>query len=591
MLLLNTGPAGGWLVQKAVAFARSGPGYAIALDVDRDGDVDVITVNSEYCVVPSPAPRNFLWLNDGSAGFTIVSPAVFPDDVSIASSVVAFDCDGDGDADVVVGNKVSANTLYLNDGKQPATFTRVAPHDAVDEVKVASVTVADVDRDGSLDLVLTFPDAGCRNGPARLLTNRGSGRFDTVALPVPLGTAGYWTTSDAGVGDLDGDGWEDILVATPDASTPLLMFSRVGSGPWVRAFAGSLTTQTMNAYSIALVDVDGDGDLDVFIGNSGQDELYLRTGTTFTRSTSLPVLTGTTTSIAAADFTGDGNVDLLLATNTAPRLLAGSPSGVFTDVTSTYLPSATALRRVAAGDLDGVPGVDFAAVTLAGDVVVGRNAGPGKPFVVTPITLPGKAKCVAIGDIDGDGAADLVVGGEVAVRTVFLRGNGSGGFTIWHTLDQQVVIPVAVRAAAVLDFDRDGDLDVVLAWGDDPGSGVTYGGPLRFLTNTTRNLSARGPIREGKTFHMQYHGPQGTAITAIALSVLAMPVDLGGLGVLQIDPARMILLPGVAIPASNAAALRVPIPANTMLLGQNLHWQAIAGTRLTGPESTRITGY
>lgn len=273
-------------------------GGAAAGDYDADGDVDLFLTR-----VGLP---DRLYNNDGSGRFTDVAAragvlVASPADGS--AGAVFADADGDGRLDLfVTGNGRNGHTLFRNQGD--GTFIDVTadsglglpPVDA--EVGSASYgsAFADWDHDGDLDLVtLQWYSAGLgaepsrldgtnddvddmcaradrarrRGAPAdapptrsRLYRNQGGGRFVDVssALGVDLGTIAGFTPTFA---DVDGDGWEDLLI-TGDFCTSRLYRNQEGRR-FVDATEASGVGTDENGMGSVVEDIDGDGHLDWFV--------------------------------------------------------------------------------------------------------------------------------------------------------------------------------------------------------------------------------------------------------------------------------------------------------------------------------------
>ncbi|MEM7202549.1 MAG: FG-GAP-like repeat-containing protein [Planctomycetota bacterium] len=266
-----------------------------AADVDLDGDVDLFVANS--------GERNRLYLNDGSGGFGDATEGRLPLDLDRTETVATGDVDGDGDADVIFGNRQFArDKLYLNDG-------------------------------GGV-----FVDVTSARLPA-------SGD-DTLGV---------------GLGDVDGDGDLDLLLAKDlflSTGRQNRLYLNDGSGVFIDATATRLPSVIDETSSVALADVDGDGDLDVMFGNHGQDRLYLNNGLGFFRDTTgsaLPSLGDATEAVAFADFDGDGDDDLVVGTRdlSGPRedrLLVNDGAGRFT--LAPLSPRTEPTGDLAVGDLD-----------------------------------------------------------------------------------------------------------------------------------------------------------------------------------------------------------------------------------------------
>lgn len=225
------------------------------------------------------------------------------------------DHDGDGDPDLVVtsggaeaaeGDEALRDRLYRNDGN--GAFSRV--EDALPDVRESSgcVVAADFDDDGDPDLFVAgrivpgaYPDAP----PSRLYRND-SGRFidATNALAPALLKAGMVT--DARFADYDGDADLDLLVAA--RWQPLRMLRWNGERYEDATEEAGLAAHSGWWRSLCVVDIDGDGDLDVVAGNQG-------TNTKYKASAKKPAR------LYFGDFDDDGRRDLVEAKYEGDRLL------------------------------------------------------------------------------------------------------------------------------------------------------------------------------------------------------------------------------------------------------------------------------
>ena len=205
------------------------------------------------------------------------------------SSTPTFaDVDGDGDLDLVVGENRGNLDFYENTGTASApTYTvrtgTANPFNGIDAVRFSAPTFADIDGDGDLDLVV-----GEQNGNLDFYENTGTASAPTYT--VRTGTANPWDGINVGIystptfADVDGDGDLDLVVGeqfgtlryyenTGTASAPTYTVRTGTANPWDGINVGGFSTPTF-------ADIDGDGDLDLVVGE-GEGALfyYENTGT------------------------------------------------------------------------------------------------------------------------------------------------------------------------------------------------------------------------------------------------------------------------------------------------------------------------
>jgi enediyne biosynthesis protein E4 len=274
------------------ATARSGISHrsygmgACAADYDNDGFTDLYV---------TAVGVNALYRNAAGKSFVDVTKAAGVGSSSFAASCAFGDLDRDGDVDLVVVNYVDArldnnvfcgdaskklrvychplnfkpltSVLYRNDGN--GTFTDVSRESGIGAApgNGLGIVMADYDDDGLLDVFVANDTT-----PNFLFHNQGKGRFAEVAL-----RAGVAVATDgrrrAGMGtdfgDVDGDGDLDLFVTNHELETHTL-YRNLGKGLFSEATAESgLATPTLPfvGFGTVLADHDNDGDLDVAIVN------------------------------------------------------------------------------------------------------------------------------------------------------------------------------------------------------------------------------------------------------------------------------------------------------------------------------------
>jgi len=317
------------------------PTGGVVADFDRDG-------SSDLCVSAWIGPPLTLFRNDGLGDLAVNPlPALNP-----SQPTVAFvDFDGDGDRDMFVSWPNSA-------GSNVALFRYVgggAWLDASASLPLmqgfTGIVVADLDGDGDEDL------AGCGHpvvsGAAGILTNtNGVFTFSSAFGGLQVTIAGA---------DFDGDG--DVDIAT---TTPLQLWRNDGGMVFTNVSSTQLPPLPAYSAHLAFADVDGDGDQDLVLGDHVNyvnpfDRLLVNNGSgTFVEIPgAIPPHPGVhTLSVALADVDEDGDLDLIRGGN-PPHVSLNDGTGLFTLAINRLPPLTNVTAIVLPADLDRDGDVDL----------------------------------------------------------------------------------------------------------------------------------------------------------------------------------------------------------------------------------------
>ncbi len=462
----------------------------VLADINNDKKLDI--------VIPDGLGDVFTFYGTGKGTFTAGPAYPLQAQTNGGNYVVAVgDFNGDGTLDLLDTNGLNTNTVSL--GRGDGSFQTNQLYASVGNLSAYNfvIATADFNGDGFADTAVV----GKVNGDIGINLGSSHGALGTTSLVI-AGTCANNAVTWLATGDVNGDGKADMVATLQDATfagcqnNTVAVLEGLGTGKFKKAVYYP-TGSTAQEQTVYLIDVNGDGKLDIVTGNADSSiSVLLNKGngtySAGTLNTGLTSILNHGISLTFADFNGDGKMDIAVTAPVNPTaavyVLLGNGNGTFgapIQIPTPYYPV-----TLAAADFNKDGKADLLVTTTTNGCT---NNDRGYAFLKgngNGTFATGALNCLSplapqipvVADLNGDGKLDVVIPGYGSIPTgpVVLQGNGDGTFT-----SLQTAYPGNSNlSAAVADFNGDGMPDVALL--NSGGFNPTF---ISVMLNSTQPVS------------------------------------------------------------------------------------------------------
>ena len=314
LYLHNNGAGSGYGTPMPTA-AGIEPLFLATADIDGDGLADVVSASADD-------GKLFVYLNQMATPGTFKAPLQL--DSPGASQVVIADLNGDTKPDLVSAD--FGVSIFLQDPAKPGSFLAPA---SLSSGGASWVAVGDLNGDGLPDLVVT--DASGVHVYIHSSSPTSATFLPAVTVFTQTPNQAFIAANYVAIADVDGDGLNDLVITDPGPYGPtpptvnVLIQNRSAHGTFLAPASYSLPSGHV-AQSIVVADLDGDGALDLIVGDdAGVNVLLQNPGAagTFAAASYYPVAGGAF-QVAVADVDNDGNLDIVTSNSAMSTLTSGT---------------------------------------------------------------------------------------------------------------------------------------------------------------------------------------------------------------------------------------------------------------------------
>lgn len=432
-------------------------------DIDNDGDIDL--------VIAYEWDDKITWHeNDGLGTFS--DEKAISNQANGVNNVGVSDLDGDGMQDVFASYGDFNRLVWFKNENGLGDFSEEL-YVALGINQPETVNAQDMDNDGDKDIVFTARGSNASNPNVFWAENLdGLGSFGEEEV---ISNA-FSDPKFSVVADMDNDGNQDIVVAGGFAGVSKIGYFKNVDGTGDFENIKLITKPYLAGVSeVHLVDINGDGNLDLLTGASGTGFVSWQENLDGLGNFSAPNViaayesTAIKTSVFAADFDGDADLDVAyLSSNDRYLFWAENLDGLgnFGTPNVIDISSSTSIGDfLISTDIDNDDDNDILVIRSNDAIVWYDNDGTGNFSIKGVEGAAADARHIVAEDVDGDGDQDVVVAAYSPSRIAWYENtDGLGGFSDEIIISDDLFAPTSV---AIDDMDNDGKLDVIVATEED----------------------------------------------------------------------------------------------------------------------------